>query len=218
MKLIMNKTLHILATVAGIFIISATCFAAKEDNWTELFNGKDLNMWQETTGNWTIQSDGSLLIKPRPGETGWSRYSSYLYTKKKYGDFVIQIEYKYPEGGNSGLYFRIGDTKDASKSGMECQILDSSKKTGEMTHHDHGGIIKTQGASKNMSKPPGEWNKMVLTAKGNKIKVKLNGKQIIDTDISNSPMKDRPQMGYIGLQDHGEGNNISFRNIRIREL
>jgi len=214
----MNKTLHILATVAGIFIISASCFAADKDNWIKLFNGKDLSMWQETNGNWTIQDDGSLLIKPRPGETGWSRYSSYLYTKKKYGDFVIQLEYKYPEGGNSGLYFRIGDTKNATSSGMECQILDSSKKTGEMSHHDHGGIIRTQGASKNMSRPPGEWNKMVLTAKGNQIRVKLNGEQIIDTDISNSPMKDRPKVGYIGLQDHGEGNNISFRNIRIKEL
>lgn len=31
-------------------------------------------------------------------------------------------------------------------------------------------------------------------------------------------MKIRPLEGYIGFQDHGEPNNIKFRNIRIREI
>ncbi len=31
-------------------------------------------------------------------------------------------------------------------------------------------------------------------------------------------MKDRPLEGYIGLQDHGQPNNIKFRDIRIREI
>ena len=178
-----------------------------------LYNGKDLSGWK-TTGNWLVQDDGSVLIQPRDGETGWTRYSSYLWSEKKYKDFVLDLEYAYPEGGNSGVYFRIADRNDPDKIGVEAQILDSSRKQGEMGHHDHGGIIRTVGASKNMSRPPGEWNRMVITCIGNQVKVELNGEQIIDTPLNDGI----PADGFLGLQDHGQPNNIRFRDIRIREL
>ncbi|REJ75787.1 MAG: DUF1080 domain-containing protein, partial [Planctomycetota bacterium] len=103
-----------------------------------LYNGKDLTGWQ-TTGNWLPQDDGSLLIQPREGEEGWQRYSDYLSSEKKYGDFVLDLEYAYPPGGNSGVYFRIGDLANPVDTGIEAQILDCSETEGELTNHDHGG-------------------------------------------------------------------------------
>lgn len=188
-----------------------------KDGWVTLYNGKSLDGWQ-TTGNWLPQEDGVLLIQPRPGEKGWQRYKDYLWTKKKYKDFILDLEYSYPPGGNSGVFFRVGSLEDPVSQGIEAQILDSSKKTGAMTHHDHGGIISAVGASKNMSKPPNEWNRMVVTCKGHHLQVELNGEKIIDVQLDETPLKDRPLEGYIGLQDHGEPNNIRFRNIRIKEL
>ena len=73
-------------------------------------------------------------------------------------------------------------------------------------------------ASKNMSRPPNEWNRMVVTCQGSHLQVELNGEQIIDIQLDKTAMKDRPLEGYIGFQDHGQPNNIKFRNIRIREL
>ena len=195
-----------------------------KDGFVTLYNGKDLTGWK-TTGNWIPQKDGSLLIHPRPGEKGWQRYDAYLTSEKKYKDFVLEVEYKYPKGGNSGVYFRIGDPKDPVKTGIECQILDSSGKPDEkMGHHDHGGIIRTMGPTKNMSKKPGEWNKMIVTCKGYHLQVELNGEKIIDHQLDKkgggkqSGVSDRPSEGYISLQDHGEPNNLHFRNIRIKEL
>ena len=185
--------------------------------YKSLYNGKDLTGWK-TTGNWLPQEDGSLLIQPREGEKGWQRYDAYLWSEKKYKDFILDVEYSYPPGGNSGVYFRVGDTGDPVEQGIEAQILDSSNKKGEMTAHDHGGIIRTAGASKNMSRPPHEWNRMVVTCIGSHLQVELNGEQIVDTQLDQGAMKDRPLEGYIGFQDHGEPNNIKFRNIRIREL
>ncbi|MFP6900009.1 MAG: DUF1080 domain-containing protein [Opitutales bacterium] len=189
-----------------------------KDGFVSLYNGKDLTGWK-TTGNWIPQKDGSLLIHPRPGEKGWQRYDAYLTSEKKYKDFILQVEYKYPKGGNSGVYFRIGDPKDPVKTGIECQILDSSGKPDEkMGHHDHVGIIRTVGPTKNMSKKPGEWNKMVVTCKGHHLQVNLNGEDIVDIQLDKTPVKDRPLEGFISLQDHGEPNNLHFRNIRIKEL
>jgi len=182
-----------------------------------LYNGKDLTGWR-TTGNWLPQKDRSLLIKPREGEKGWQRYGAYLWTEKKYKDFVLDVEYAYPPGGNSGVYFRVGDRDDPVEKGIEAQILDSSKKKGPLTHHDHGGIIRTAGASKNMSRKPGEWNRMIVTCVGSHLRLELNGEQIIDIKLDEGSMKDRPLQGYIGFQDHGEPNNIRFRDIRILEL
>lgn len=182
-----------------------------------LYNGKDLTGWK-TTGNWIVQKDRSLLIQPREGEKGWQRYDAYLWSEKKYKDFVLDVEYAYPPGGNSGVYFRVGDRNDPDKQGIEAQILDSSKKKGPLTHHDHGGIISTIGASANMSRPPHQWNRMVLTCIGKHVQIELNGKKVIDLQIDKTAVKDRPLEGYIGFQDHGEPNNIKFRDIRIREL
>ena len=59
---------------------------------------------------------------------------------------------------------------------------------------------------------------MVVTCIGSHLQVELNGEQIIDTQLDKGAMKDRPLEGYIGFQDHGQPNNIKFRDIRIREL
>tara|TARA_Y100000994_G_scaffold247051_1_gene251600 strand:- start:766 stop:1386 length:621 start_codon:yes stop_codon:yes gene_type:complete len=199
-----------------IFIALAPALSAEDKGWVTLYNGKDLTGWQ-TTGNWLPQKDGSLLIKPRSGERGWQRYSAYLWSKKKYKDFVLHVEYKYPPKGNSGIHFRVGNLKNPVNTGIEAQVLDSYGKK-KMGHHDHGGIIRTVGASKNMSKKAGEWNTMILTCKGHHLKVQLNGEQIVDIHLDKTPMKDRPLEGHIGLQDHGEPNNLHFRNIKIKEL
>ncbi|MGB7342994.1 MAG: DUF1080 domain-containing protein [Pirellulaceae bacterium] len=186
--------------------------------FTSLFNGKDLSGWK-TAGNWIVQEDGSLLIQPRDGEKGWSRWDAYLWSEKKYKDFVMDFEYAYPPGGNSGFYFRVGDRNDPVNKGIEVQILDSSAKEGPLTSHDHGGIVKTASAAlKNMSQPPGVWNRMVVTCIGTHVEVELNGEAIVHCHLDETPMKDRPLEGYIGFQDHGQPNDIQFRNIRIREV
>jgi len=189
----------------------------KAAGWTKLYNDKDLAGWN-TTGNWIPQENGELLIQPRPGEKGWQRYDAYLWSKRTYTDFILDVEYTYPAGGNSGVYFRVADPADPVDTGIEAQIIDSSKKKGELSHHDHGGIISTVGASKNMSRAPGEWNRMIIVARGQHLEVELNGEKIIDIQLNETPVKDRPLEGYIGLQDHGEPNNLRFRNLWLKEL
>jgi hypothetical protein len=104
------------------------------------------------------------------------------------------------------------------QQGIEAQILDCSQKDGPLGPHDHGGIISAAAPSTNMSRPPQEWNRMVVTCIGSRLQVELNGEEIVDTRLDEGPLKSRPLAGYIGLQDHGEPNDIKFRNIRIREL
>jgi len=206
--------LVVVGLAASMAIHGAVAADKTEKGFVALLNGKDLSGWK-TTGNWSVQPDGVVAITPRPGERGWTRYTSYLWTEKPYGDFVLDLEFRLPKGGNSGVYFRVKDTTNPA-SAVEVQILDSAGKQGPLTNHDCGGVVGTMAPKKNMAKPAGEWNRMVVTSRGMQIQVELNGEQIIDLDMEKTPLKNRPAAGHIGLQDHGLP--LEFRNIKIKEL
>jgi len=190
---------------------------AKDDkSFTTIFDGKDLSKIK-TEGNWKIQDDGSLHLTPRPGEKGWTRYGSYIWLKEDYADFVFDFEFKYEKGGNSGLYFRCGDEVDPTASGFEVQILDCFGKE-KIGQHDMGGVIKTAGATKNMSKKPGEWNRMTVTMKGDLLTVVLNGEVVQDINLAEKKPKDKKlvKSGKICIQDHGQP--FTVRNLKVKKL
>ena len=101
------------------------------------------------------------------------------------------------------------------KTGIEVQILDTF---GLETpgNHDCGGVIGTAAPSKNMAKPAGEWNRYIITCVASHLTVVLNGEQIIDIQLDEGAMKDRPLAGHIGFQD--EAKRVWYRNVKIKEL
>ncbi len=185
-----------------------------EPEFVRMFDGKTLTGWN-TTGNWVVEEDNTIALRPRPGERGWTRYKDYLTTDRQYGNFVLDLEFKFNARGNSGVFMRVGDLKDHVRSGFEVQILDTHGKK-RVGPHDCGGVIGTAAPSKNMVRPAGQWNRYTITLIDHSLKVVLNGEQIIDLDISKSRLKDRPARGYISFQD--EGKPVWYRNVRIKEL
>ena len=164
-----------------------------------MFNGKDLTSWK-TIGNWAIAENKILALKSGEGESGWKRFGAYMMTEKIYGDFILDLEFKFEPRGNSGVLMRVADSLNPVEKGMELQILDNYGKE-NIGHHDCGGIIRTQTASKNMVNPAGAWNRYTITLKGNSLKV---------------VMKDRPAKGHNNFQD--EAKCAWYRNVRIKEI
>jgi hypothetical protein len=184
------------------------------DGFVPMFNGKDLTGWN-TTGNWLVDSDGVVTLQPRPGEKGWQRYDAYLTTQRTYRDFILDLEFRILEEGNSGVFLRVGDPRSQVDRGFEVQILDTHGKA-KLTNHDCGGVIGAAAPSKNMAKPAGQWNRYVITCKGDHVEVVFNGEKVIDVDLSQSPLKNRPVEGHISFQD--EAKRVWYRNVRIKEL
>ncbi len=205
------SVLFVLLAFGGMYASDA---AEPEDGFVPMFDGKTLEGWK-TTGNWVVEEDGVVTLKPRPGEHGWQRYDAYLTTVRKYKDFIIDLEFKIDEAGNSGVFLRVGDPTSQVDSGFEVQILDTHGKPNP-GNHDCGGVIRASAPSKNMAKPAGQWNRYVITCQGTQLKVELNGEQIIDLALDKSAIKDRPPEGHIGFQD--EAKRIWYRNVRIKEL
>jgi|AntRauTorckE6833_2_1112554.scaffolds.fasta_scaffold17186_4 hypothetical protein len=219
------KSIHIFASLSLALATTALAdhheekltdhpeFPAKD--FTTIFDGSNLDKIK-TEGNWKIQDDNILGLEPRKGESGWTRYGSYLWLPDEYADFTVDFDFKYEKGGNSGLYFRISDESDATANGWEVQILDNFGKEGKLIHHDMGGVIKTSPASENASIAPGEWNQMTVKLKGTHLQVLMNGKLVQDFDLAEKKAKDKElaAKGKIAIQDHGQP--FWVRNIQIK--
>ena len=196
-------------------VSSAT--VAQESAGTDLLKGK-LNEHWTTSGNWTKDADGVVTLTPRPGEKGWQRYDAYLWSKETYDDFEIAFEDRVEKKGNSGFYFNVGDKADPVARGIEVQIYDApADANAKLTDHDSGGVIPGVPPKKAAAKPAGEWNKFEISVRGDRLVVRLNGETVNEVNLEEHPrLKDRPDEGYIGFQDHGLP--LALRNIRVRRL
>jgi len=185
-----------------------------------LFGGKAMNLLSpkhiSLNKNWTL-TNGILTPSKTPGGIIWS--------KGKFSDFTISLEYKTSENANSGLFFRT-DPKNAVQGGFEIQIASPGLYSGK---HIVGSLYDAKEPIVAAGKPDGEWNTMELTCKGPNIIAKVNGKKVIDVSIEDwketkknpdgsknkfkTALKDLPRIGNLGLQYHGQP--VWFRNINV---
>jgi len=191
-----------------------------EGVWHDLLEGNVGLTWTCKKGSWTIK-EGVLT---RQG-------GDYVWTNTRYGDFVLDLEFKVATGTNSGDFIPTDTTADPVQTGIEIQILDSygKKNPGK---HDCGSIYDCLAPSSNPTKAAGQWNRMIITCKGPNIKVEMNGVQIVDMDLNKwtepnknpdgsknkfiTPYKNMPRSGHIGFQDHGKP--VWFRNIKVKPI
>ena len=89
-------------------------------------------------------------------------------------------------------------------------VADST--TGSIYNHQAPDAEARDGALN----PPGQWNEYELLVEGQRIQVFLNGVKI--NDYTNTDPTRMTIPGYIGLQNHGGGDDVYFRNIRIKDL
>ncbi len=205
----------------GDLAADATPSALTGGEWQSLFNGVDLAGWQCKPGGWHVEA----------GAIAWKQGAGFLWSEKRYGDFVLDLEFKVDSGTNSGVFIRTDSKSNWLHTGIEVQIMDSHGKA-QPSRHDCGAIYDCLAPSSNPMRPAGEWNRMTVTCRDNIIEVSLNDVEIIDMDLDlwtephknpdgsgnkfNNAYKDMAREGYVGFQDHGKP--VWFRNIRIRAL
>jgi hypothetical protein len=190
-----------------------------DDNneFTYLFNGQSMDGWRMAgPGKFVfIEYDKSLQSEGGMGLL-W-------YTKKKYKDFVLKIDWKVNrKNDNSGVFIRFSDPDNdpwiAVNTGYEIQIDDLATPDGNPIHKT-GAIYNYASPSDNNippsspSKPVGEWNTFEIKTINQKYSVMLNGEKVIPKFIGN-----RLTEGYIGIQNHDADSHVSFKNIRIKEI
>jgi hypothetical protein len=210
--------------------------------FTSLFDGKSWANWNHPAhldGVWEI-ADGAIRLRTdEPPRAKGQDYN--LSTARKFTDFTLMIDWRLTgephvkphqwlmdDGqyhtdaagkvimkdnltwGDSGVYLRGAR---AAQVNIWCQPCGSGEvgtkfKDLQATKEER---MKTMPNSR-ADKGPGEWNRFIITLKGDHVDVSLNGIQV----INGARVKDIPAEGPITLQNHKDA--VEYRNIFIKEL
>ncbi|MAS94224.1 MAG: glycosyl hydrolase [Verrucomicrobiales bacterium] len=190
-----------------------TPLAKGEPEFDTLFDGTSLEGWEQS-GNWEIQTDGSLFRKEKGGSLVFAEY-------KVPDDFELRFEWRVGEGSNSGVYYR--------PTQYEYQILhNEGHSNGTNPRTTAASLYFCMAPSEDVTKPVGEWNTARIVAKGSFIQHWLNGEKVVAFDYDDSRWEENVKLlqarggdlsargAFLSLQDHGDP--VWFRNIRLREI
>ena len=132
--------------------------------------GNPINLLTDNMDRWIIPENNKfkmvdgVLVTPEKGGN--------LQTNQKFDDFKLSIEFRYPDGSNSGLYLR---------GRYELQIEDSKGRADDVSI---GGIYGFIAPTVNAAKGPGEWQTYEVTLVGRHVTVVHNGIEV----VSNRPI------------------------------
>lgn len=217
-------TRHFQIAVLWLGIAAGTSGAsnAAEENWTPLFNGKDLSGWVavNVAPNTFTAKDGMIVSTGIP--TGTMR------TQRMYENFIMEVEWRHMQPmGNAGVFIwgdPLTHVGQPFSRGIEVQVLDGRNSE---SFTSHGDVFSIWGASmkpdrphpkgserclpsESRCKPSPEWNHYRITCQNGVLKLAVNGKEV------SGASECRPRKGYICLES--EGSECHFRNLRIQEF
>src|SRR4051812_14119315 len=179
-----------------------------ETGYTKLYDGATTGWSQAGPGSFT-NTDATL------GSVGG--LGLLWYSQKQFTNYSLKLDWKLAGDDNSGVFIGFPPSSDpwsAVDNGYEVQIdaTDAADRTTGAVYTFKSADLAARDAALN---PPGEWNTYELLVEGERLQVFLNGTRINDFTNTNPA---RSLAGHIGLQNHGDGDDVSFRNVRIKEL
>ena len=192
------------------------CTGTSAQNWTSLFNGKNLKGWKQVSGSAKYVVKDGCIVGTCKDDTN---INSFLATKASYSDFILEFEFKMDDVQNSGVQFRSHIGGDGRVYGYQYEF-DPSERAWSAGVYDESRrgwlypLTFNQPARKAFIH--NDWNKGRIECIGNHIRTFLNGVLVADV------IDDKDSEGFIALQVHLAGKNverigtsISWKNIRI---
>jgi len=183
----------------------------KPDDWKLIYDGKaegaNKHLWTEKEfGDFTLVADWRFVRKPEP-----KKVNVLLPT----GEFALnddgsrqQVEVR--DAGDSGIYVR-GSMK--AEINIWCWPAGSGELWNYRTDTNQPPAVRATATPKlKADNAPGQWNRFIITMRGDRLTVVLNERTVID----DAQLPGIPRRGPIGLQHHGDP--IEFANLFVKEL
>jgi hypothetical protein len=209
-----------------ILATAALCFAAApasaQDGWVTILDARSFADWKVAPGDSASRVEETAtekrVVAGDPKRDGkWTFENGVLHgeggvshifsPRGDYRNFVYRAELKISDGGNSGQYFRTAFGNGFPK-GYEAQI--------NSTHADPkrtGSLYDFENVTERLV-PPNTWFTQEVTAVGNHITIKVNGKTAVDyVDPKNTYTS-----GHFAFQQHNLGSEVWIRNVQVKEL
>jgi hypothetical protein len=209
---------------------------AADDDWTSIFNGKDLKGWEGDPKLWSVK-DGAIT-----GSTVGNplKYNKFLLWTGKLENFELKCKFRM-DGGNSGIQYRSKHLKDKGEfvvGGYQADMAVGGNFTG-ILYEERGRGILAQVGQKIIIDPKGqkfqvgtlgdagsilgkkfdikEWHDYLIVGKGNHLQQFIDGKQTIDV-IDHDEAR-RALDGILALQLHVGGDMVvQFKDVQLKKL
>ncbi|CAL9393284.1 lectin [Streptomyces sp. Tu 3180] len=181
-----------------------------ETGYRPLFDGTGTTGWKQAgPGGFTL-ADGTLTSH---GGLGLYWYEAEEFT----GDYSLKLDWRASGDDNSGVFVGFPASDDpwsAVDRGYEIQIdaTDAPDRTTGAVYGFRSADLAARDAALN---PPGEWNTYEIRVTGERLEVFLNGRRI--NDFTNTDPARSLRQGHVGIQNHGDGDEVAFRNVRIKQ-
>lgn len=203
--------------VLSILLVLIAFSGNGQEQWENLFNGKNLKGWKKLNGTAEyVIRDGAIV-----GISKTNTPNSFLATEKLYGDFILELEFMIDNQLNSGVQFRSNSLKDFKEGrvhGYQYEFDPSPRAwTGGIYDEARRGwlyALDTNPIAKSAFIANG-WNKIRIEAIGKSIRTWLNEVPCADIICELTPV------GFIALQVHAikdeslAGKEIAWKSIRI---
>lgn len=203
--------------ILSLLFLATLTLAASAQEWQPLFNGKNLSGWKQLNGkaHYAVK-DGIIVGEPVLGSP-----NSFLCTKKAYGDFILEFDFKVSDGINSGVQFRSESLKAYNNGrvhGYQFEVDPSSRAwTGGIYDEARRGWLYPLTLNEPARKAfrHNDWNHARIEAVGNRLRTWVNGTPCADV------LDDMTPSGFIALQVHqigsqaDESKTIAWKDIRI---
>ena len=181
-----------------------------EPGYTSLFDGTGTAGWSQAgPGGFTL-AGGTL--------TSFGGLGMLWYSAKEFRSYSLKLDWRVAGDDNSGVFIGFPPSSDpwsAVNNGYEIQI-DATDAADRTTGAVYGFQSADLAARDAALLPPGQWNTYEFLVEGERLQLFLNGVKI--NDFTNTAPARSLVQGHIGLQNHGDGDDVSFRDIRIKEL
>ncbi|MBL7970362.1 MAG: DUF1080 domain-containing protein [Prolixibacteraceae bacterium] len=215
------KTCKITLLFILIIFLLVSC-RVKEDQWTELFNGKDLSGWSANENPASFKVENGLLVAS--GSISHLFYTG-DYKKGIFRNFELKAMVKTDPGSNSGIVFHTQEQPYGPLlRGYEVQINNSYERPGDFQELKKTGSIY---GIRNIYYPTvkdNEWFELSFRVIENRCEVFVNGTKVVDyiqPDEPYRPENDKLKVfsaGRIALQCHDEESRVYFKSIQVKPL
>jgi hypothetical protein len=180
-------------------------------DWRLQYDGQsqapDKNLWtDESFGDVQLIVDWRWTGQPRPTQRPIILPSGEYQTDEEGNQVTVQV----PDAGDSGIYLR-GSSK--AQINIWCWPAGSGEVWGYRTDGNQPAEVRAAVTPRlNADRPIGQWNRFLITLRGDRLTVDLNGERVIE----DAQLPGIPAEGPIALQHHGDP--IEFANLFIRNL
>jgi len=210
------------------FLVCIVTVTSCQSTFVPLMDGETLSGWEQKGGTAAYAvEDGAIVGRSVPNSP-----NSFLCTKKRYGDFILEYEFQCDAELNSGVQIRsnsLTEYRNGRVHGYQVEIdpnkpermwvggIYDEARRGWLYPGKGGGEAETFSAQGIRIYKKGSWNQIRVEAIGASIKTWLNGEPRANLQDGLT------RSGFIGLQVHGVGKRqdpltVRWRNLRILEL